>query len=76
MVRCVCHHAAYFHIHVLPWALSGASREIEFRECAALLLPPTLLSQQVAAKVKGMGKNEGVSGCCVRVNEHVCRRSH
>ena len=26
-------------------ALSGASPEIEFRECAALLLPPTLLSQ-------------------------------
>ena len=37
-------------------ALSGASREIEFRECAALLLPPTLLSQQVAAKGKGCGK--------------------
>ena len=33
-------------------ALSGASREIEFRECAALLLPPTLLSQQAAAKEK------------------------
>ena len=45
MVRCVCHHAAYFHIHVLPWALSGASDRYEFRECAALLLPPTLLSQ-------------------------------
>ena len=37
-------------------ALSGASREIEFRECAALLLPPTLLSQQAAAKGKGCGK--------------------
>ena len=36
-------------------ALSGASREIEFRECAALLLPPTLLSQQVAAKEEGCG---------------------
>ena len=37
MVRCVCNHAAYFHIHVSAWALSGAFYETGFRECAAFL---------------------------------------
>ena len=45
-------HAAHFRFSISTRALSGASCEIEFRECAALLLPPTLLSQQAAAKEK------------------------
>ena len=44
MVRCVCNHAAYFHIHVSAWALSGAFYETGFRECAAFLLPPASLA--------------------------------
>jgi len=33
-------HAAHFHILVSTRVLSGASRETEFRECAAHYLPP------------------------------------
>ena len=43
-------HAAYFPIHVLLQALSGASRRHEFRECAAQFLPSPYLSQQHATK--------------------------
>ena len=46
-------------------ALSGASPEIEFRECAALLLPPTLLSQQVAAKEIGTKMKQQSIRCLV-----------
>ena len=45
MVRRVATHAVHFLIHVLLQALSGASRRQESRECAALFLPPTHLSQ-------------------------------
>ena len=49
MVRCVAstRRTFLFDFHTGSYRCLN---EIEFRECAALLLPPTLLSQQVAAK--------------------------
>ena len=55
MVRCVAstRRTFLFDFHTGSYRCLN---EIEFRECAALLLPPTLLSQQTAAKGKGCGK--------------------
>ena len=50
-------HAAHFPVHVLHQALSGASNRHESRECAALFLPPSHLSQQQNRK-EGTAMND------------------
>ncbi len=52
MVRCVCNHAAYFHIHFPYGLLAVPLLRLNFESAPLFLLPPTPLSRQRSGRRK------------------------